>query len=356
MFDQLYLFVELVTTVRVRPLGSKSIVRALQGDTADKKNEGKEKNKTESTPKDNNNNSKDKDLPSGETKDTVEPTGSGNNSPSKSATLSSVRRSFDKQSKDGKGTNPFRDSKEFLRVSKDNKSEFFDAVDSARGDTEEDIVEMCSGWVMIPIVAALRDPVRKKKIEMYGGTPFAVLKINKKEVPKRPGDPLPYTTYIATFYLLPWIPLPPPCVLPSPPLPLHIHISQQSGAWNGVKRLFGRVQTRSKMEIIMTSVAPTTLTNVALPKGSSPLVPANRLTSLLPPNVVLPTSALSLVGIYRTTLAQSFATIQKNNDERALPQTGAVHPLGPISTTRLTHFINPPSQCILSTHPFNQPS
>jgi len=65
---------------------------------------------------------------------------------------------------------------------------------------EEDVVEMCAGWAMIPIVATLRDGVRMKRVELYGGTPFAVVQINKKEVVRRPG------------------------------------------VWNGVKRLFGRVQ------------------------------------------------------------------------------------------------------------------
>ena len=191
----------------------------MQGDTADKKNESKEKDKTESTtPKDNK--AKDKDLPSGETKETGDAaSGPGQNSPSKAAAASSsVRRSFDKPSKDGNksaGSNPFRDSKEFLRISKDNKNDVFDVFDGARGDTEEDIVEMCSGWVMIPIVAALRDPVRKKKIEMYGGTPFAVLKINKKEVPKRPGDP-PAVHHIY---------IPPGSILYSGLIPLPVYIS-----------------------------------------------------------------------------------------------------------------------------------
>ena len=45
---------------------------------------------------------------------------------------------------------------------------------------EEDIVEMCAGWAMIPIVASLRDTVRKKQITMYGGTPFSVVHINRK--------------------------------------------------------------------------------------------------------------------------------------------------------------------------------
>ena len=59
---------------------------------------------------------------------------------------------------------------------------------------------MCAGWAMIPIVAALRDQVRKKKIEMYGGTPFSLVQINKKEVPKRPGDPPPSSAhYIPPF-------------------------------------------------------------------------------------------------------------------------------------------------------------
>jgi hypothetical protein len=151
-------------------------------------------------------------------------------------------------------------------------------VDDDR-DVEEDVVEMCAGWVMIPILDALRDNVRKKKIEMYGGTPFAVVQINKKEIVKRPG------------------------------------------AWNDVKRLFGKVQTRSKLEVIMTPVG------VVGDPSSKPMAPTSHLTSLLPPNVVLPTSSLSLAGIYRATLAQSFTTFQIQNDERMLPQTGIGLPM-----------------------------
>ena len=65
-----------------------------------------------------------------------------------------------------------------------------------------------------------------------------------------------------------------------------------------MKRLFGRVQTRSKLEIIMTPVSGIP----PLAKGVTILSPTGRLTSLLPPNVVLPTSSLSLVLHYYNTL------------------------------------------------------
>lgn len=54
------------------------------------------------------------------------------------------------------------------------------------------------------------------------------------------------------------------------------------------------------------------------------LLNTNQLTSLLPLNVVLPTSSLSMVGIYRIMLLKSYQ-ISLENNERCLPQTGNLH-------------------------------
>ena len=54
------------------------------------------------------------------------------------------------------------------------------------------------------------------------------------------------------------------------------------------------------------------------------LLKTNKLTSLLPTNVVLPTSSLSIVGIYRIMLLKSYQ-ISLESNERFLPQTGNIH-------------------------------
>ena len=54
------------------------------------------------------------------------------------------------------------------------------------------------------------------------------------------------------------------------------------------------------------------------------LLKTNKLTSLLPLNVVLPTSSLSIVGIYRIMLLKSYQ-ISLESNERLLPQTGNIH-------------------------------
>jgi hypothetical protein len=56
------------------------------------------------------------------------------------------------------------------------------------------------------------------------------------------------------------------------------------------------------------------------------LTETNKLTLLLPPNVVLPTSSLSIVGMYRVMLVKSYqASMDCGNREGHLPQTGNLH-------------------------------
>jgi len=62
------------------------------------------------------------------------------------------------------------------------------------------------------------------------------------------------------------------------------------------------------MEIVM--IPAGSAAKIPPAKDGGVLAPHSRLTSLLPPNVVLPTSAVSLVGMYRAALARSYSAMQ----------------------------------------------
>jgi hypothetical protein len=76
-----------------------------------------------------------------------------------------------------------------------------------------------------------------------------------------------------------------------------------------------------------------TLSATAQPNSKEKIIPAhplltetNKLTLLLPPNIVLPTSSLSIVGMYRVMLVKSYqASMDSCNREGHLPQTGNLH-------------------------------
>ena len=72
------------------------------------------------------------------------------------------------------------------------------------------------------------------------------------------------------------------------------------------------------------SLQPPSTINGDHQKGNPLLFSTHRLTTLLPPNVVLSTSSLSIVGIYRIMLIKSFQVSLANAD-RHLPQTGTLH-------------------------------
>ena len=72
---------------------------------------------------------------------------------------------------------------DFERRFDDEDREGRNGRDGRDADGQEEapvVVEMCSGWVMIPIAATLRGNVRKLRLPMYGGTPFAVVNIQGK--------------------------------------------------------------------------------------------------------------------------------------------------------------------------------
>jgi hypothetical protein len=48
-------------------------------------------------------------------------------------------------------------------------------------------VEMCSGWVMVPLANVVLGKPIKSRLKMLGGTPFNPVKVKKDEIKKRPG-------------------------------------------------------------------------------------------------------------------------------------------------------------------------
>jgi hypothetical protein len=99
-------------------------------------------------------------------------------------------------------------------------------------------------------------------------------------------------------------------------------VPQRAGVWNAMKRMMG-MPVLSTLEILITpSVLPPpmfsypTLQATAQPYPKEKITPAhplltetNKLTLLLPPNIVLPTSSLSIVGMYRVMLVKSYQVI-----------------------------------------------
>jgi len=166
---------------------------------------------------------------------------------------------------------------------------------------EEKYVDMCCGWTMIPIAATLRGNARKFKVGMCGGTPFGLVAIKDEEVKQRPG------------------------------------------VWQSLKRAFG-FKVKSVLEILITASGPSPKwisENVAKKAATGvPSAQNNRstsdnaqilLTSILPPNIVIPTSSVTIVGIFRKLLRDSFKLLDQSN--RILPQTGVLHHADPLLST-----------------------
>lgn len=168
-------------------------------------------------------------------------------------------------------------------------------VKKSQKDKDVIIVEMCCGWTLIPITDSLRNLTAPKKLRlnMFGGTPFSMVKINDSDVKLR------------------------------------------AGAWQSIKRAFG-FGVKSILEILITPTVPIIK---PLPKAmsaatSAPGAPTNQvpdvlMTKTLPPNIVLPTSSVTIVGIYRKVLYNALMSNIINNEhnsmtvERILPQSSA---------------------------------
>jgi hypothetical protein len=182
-----------------------------------------------------------------------------------------------------------------------------DEIDDEEEDDETKYVDMCCGWAMIPIAATLRGQKKKIPINMCGGTPFALVNIKDEDVKKRPG------------------------------------------VWHSLKRAFG-FKVKSILEILITPAGPSAKwisENIAksTAKGAPSVQQQQQLqrshiyennqillTTILPPNIVIPASAVTIVGIFRKLLRDSFRLLDEQT-ERILPQTGVLHHADPLLST-----------------------
>lgn len=151
-------------------------------------------------------------------------------------------------------------------------------------------VEMSAGWVMIPIadtVASLgSNRSQKIVLDMSGGTPFSVVGIQKSDVPPR------------------------------------------KGILEAIKRIVG-IQIKSKLEFLI-SIPPF--------RNSDLLQP-------IPENVILPMAGISLIGVYRHYHVQSYRQQQiQAQIDHILPQTGTL-PTGDPIFSSFPKILNDPAAC-----------
>jgi len=194
----------------------------------------------------------------------------------------------------------------------DDDDDFDDDDDDEGGELDEEnkelekeekaaikTMDMCCGWAMVPIAETLRSNQRKMRVDMSGGTPFAVVQIKEEDVAVRPGTV------------------------------------------RAIGRMFGFFKVISTLDILITPSVPAAKfiprpvpTAAQGPKGAGASgqavqAPQNPddvawFTKLLPPNIVLPTSSVTVVGMYRRLLMKSMQ-LNQNAPDRVLPQTGVLH-------------------------------
>lgn len=149
-------------------------------------------------------------------------------------------------------------------------------------------VEMSAGWVMIPIADTVAKAggrgTTKITLDMCGGTPFSVVGIQKGDVPRR------------------------------------------AGLLEMVKRIVG-IKIHSKLELLISTV-PRTDRTLLLP---------------LPRNIILPEMSVSIVGVYRHFLANTLREYDLNCQiDRILPQTGEL-PTGDPLFSSFPRILNDPA-------------
>jgi hypothetical protein len=203
-----------------------------------------------------------------------------------------------------------------------------DGEHNTGGFSPTNTVEMCSGWAMIPIAATLRGSVRKLKVPMYGGTPFAVVKVLGEDVPKRKGV---WETMkriigikiksILEINITPSLPNAyDPVVLQQQMQSQLLQQQQQQGVLGQSQLLRGSINAAPNSAGAMTISQSFSQTLTSSSRRTFPV--HRRLTDLLPLNVVIPTNTLSIVGLYRANLLRFQTDILDTTGDRILPQTG----------------------------------
>ena len=134
-------------------------------------------------------------------------------------------------------------------------------------------VEMCSGWAMIPLAStlgAMKGSTTKLKLKMTGGSPFTLIDIKKSDIPNR------------------------------------------AGIWAAVKRAVG-VQIKSELELLITPVVGSRRNAAAL---------QDRLLTRLPANIVLPANGTTAIGLIRVLILENQISQYQGHIQNILPQSG----------------------------------
>jgi Ca2+-binding EF-hand superfamily protein len=207
---------------------------------------------------------------------------------------------------------------------KQNRNKIDDNIKRDNDEIDEDIkthkknkmFDMCCGWVMIPILSTLQQQLQNNnnnnkflKIKMFGGTPFGVMNINEKEIMKRKG----IIPSIKRFFGYPinseleikFIPI-------LPPAKLHIKSAL----------ILNKKINNDNVNSTTTTVTTTNNDNDHINENHVIKDDEQWFVNLLPSNIILPVSAVTIFGIYRKLLfnAISMSRMQANT-ERLLPQT-----------------------------------
>jgi hypothetical protein len=162
--------------------------------------------------------------------------------------------------------------------------------DDGWADEDYITVEMSAGWVMIPIAQTIASLGNKKStkvvLDMSGGTPFSVVGIQRSDVPPR------------------------------------------KGILEALKRIVG-LKIPSKLEFLIT-IPPFQNSDLLQP---------------IPPNVILPMTGISLIGVYRHYHVQSYRQQQiQAQYDHILPQTGTL-PTGDPIFSSFPKILNDPAAC-----------
>jgi len=165
-----------------------------------------------------------------------------------------------------------------------------EAEEEGWSDEDYMTVEMSAGWVMIPISNTISSMGTRKTtkitLDMSGGTPFCVVGIQKGDVPRR------------------------------------------QGLLETIKRVVG-IKIHSKLEFLI-STATQTEPNLLQP---------------LPQNIIIPAQSVSAVGVYRHYLADTIREQELQSQiERILPQSGRL-PTGDPIFSSFPRILNDPAAC-----------
>lgn len=171
------------------------------------------------------------------------------------------------------------DSEDDVRTSSD-----FKLAKARKKMGKYDVVDMCCGWAMVPICEILETPNKPIKFKMSGGTPFSLVQIKKEEVQQR----------------------------------------------NSIKSVLKNAMGYEQLDTILTfQVNPVKL---IMPSNTKEQIESESnatekkentylfLTEVLPPNIVLPCSAVTLIAIYRSELMRTM-NAHEDYAERVLPQS-----------------------------------